>query len=51
MSYMSQNFRLFHALTLSVLNFRFFLFMYPGSLVAGRRRLKIRPSNQREAHA
>ena len=31
MSYMSQNFRLFHTSNLSVINFRFFLFMYPGS--------------------
>ena len=32
MSYMSQNFRLFHVSNLSVRNFRIFLLMYPGSL-------------------
>ena len=32
--YMSQNFRLFLASNLSVLNFRFFLLMYPGSLAS-----------------
>ena len=31
MSYTSQNFRLFHGSNLSVLNFRIFLLMYPGS--------------------
>ena len=34
MSCMSQNFRLFHVLNISVRNFRIFLFMYPGSLTA-----------------
>ena len=32
MSYMNQNFRLFHESNLSVRNFRIFLLMYPGSL-------------------
>ena len=32
MSYISQNFRLFQVSNLSVLNFRIFLLMYPGSL-------------------
>ena len=36
MSYMSQNFRLFHVSNLSVRNFRIFLLMYTGSLVTGR---------------
>ena len=33
MSYVSQNLRLFHVQNLSVLNFRIFLLMYPGSLI------------------
>ena len=37
MSHVSQNFRLFHVSNLSVLNFRIFLLMYPGSSVAGGR--------------
>ena len=32
MSYMNQNFRLFHASNLSVPNFRISLLMYPGSV-------------------
>ena len=32
MTYMSQNFRLFHVSNLSVLSFLIFLLMYPGSL-------------------
>ena len=34
MSCMSQNFRLFHVSNLSVRNFRIFLLMYPGSMLA-----------------
>ena len=33
MSFMSQNFRLFHLSNLSVRNFRIFLLMYPGSVI------------------
>ena len=42
MSYMSQDFRLFHASSISVQNFRFFLLMYPWSMTTDRPPYRLR---------